>query len=312
MTTMDLFDKDTSQNLYSTPKYVEIRPLHALNDKGPFQFEFWSPREMFLLSTLRFTVVIKVVNDDGSVDGVAYDATADGKISLVNSPAQSLFDNIQQEIEGVPFSDHSRYYGCKAYTLQTFSYSSGVKRTNLNCELFKEDDATDTVKVNPNCSGFKARAAMIKRSKPIQLSFVPYLDFSANQHFLAPGHRLNLTLERARDEWSLLCSDGNMTPKIKIMALYAQIRVVSPIPTLSATIEKKMQSASVEYSITRNVVRTFTNPAGCSFVNAHNIYRGNLPRAIYCYFLNNEQAQGTMNTNPYVFLPYGVREGEPM
>ena len=74
LTDMDLFEKETSQNLYTcTPRYQEFKPLHSLNDRGPFHFEFWSPKDMYLLNTLRFTLTVRIVEDDGTVEGKAFE-----------------------------------------------------------------------------------------------------------------------------------------------------------------------------------------------------------------------------------------------
>ena len=309
LTDMDLFEKETSQNLYTcTPRYQEFKPLHSLTDRGPFHFEFWSPKDMYLLNTLRFTLTVRIVEDDGTVEGKALKPEYNGKFSVVNTFAHSLWDNIGQELENVTISDNSRRYGNKAYLLQTYSYSSTTKRTNMNCELFHEDDTAQSSDVNSECKGFRIRGEPFYQSRDVQMSFVPYLDFASNQHFLAPGHKLALILERARDEWSILCTDPNLRLKIKIVNLTAHMRAVTPLPQLSASIERKLATTSIEYSMTRNIIRSYTVTKGTSFVNVENIFRGTLPRAIYCYFQDNNQVQPTFASNPYVLRPYNLRE----
>ena len=43
-------------------------------------------------------------------------------------------------------------------------------------------------------------------------------------------------------------------------------------------------------------------------VSVANIFRGNLPRAIYFYYLSNPQVNGDYSHNPHIFKHYYTRE----
>ena len=310
ITDLNVFEDITvPERLYGPPKIREFQPLHSLTDSGPVVIDFWSPTEVLLLQTLQIIIKLKIVHDDGSKNGINLTNGQSGKVSSVNMLPQLMWSQISQELNNQPINEHSRNYGRKVYVQHTFSYSRNVKKNNLVCELFIPDDATNTDEVDGSCNGFKKRAKYFDESKSRQFVFNPLLDFSSEQHFLAPTHKLTLSLERQRDDWCLFSLDNTIKPKIKIEHIVAQARCLQPLPRLNIEIEKKLKSTGVQYKMQRNVIRSYTFPDGSSHIQADNIFRGpHLPRALYAYFLENDQIQGKLNSNPLVMRPFNIRE----
>ena len=240
VTTLNVFeDVQNPERLYGTPKTREFQPLHSINDSGPIVFDFWSPTEIILLHTLSFIIKLKIVHDDGTKNGINLTTAQKGKVSCVNMLPQMMWAQIAQELNNQPINEHSRNYGRKVYIQHTFSYSKNVKKNNLICELFIKDDVIDTDVIDGTCAGFKKRAEFFDESASRQFVFSPLLDFSSEQHFLAPTHKLTLTLERQRDDWCLFTIDDAIKPKIKIESIIAQARCLQPLPRLNIEIEKK-------------------------------------------------------------------------
>ena len=251
---------------------------------------------------------LSIVIDDNSIDGAPLTQANDTELSICNSFAHSLFNEIICELCSVPISDHSRHYGTKAFILQNFSLSRNIKLNNLNTEYWIHDDITDETTVNSKCTGFVERGKIVRRSKIIQVVFTPLLDFSALQQHLAPGHNLRLKFERSRDSFPLLCTNDNLRPKVRIHNIYSTIRCAIPTSRYLGQLQQKMSSKGVPYLLTRNVIRNYVMGQGVTNVSVANIFRGNLPRALYIYFLNNEQVNGSYKHNPHIFKHYSIRE----
>ena len=65
---LDILSKYKEAKLFSRGKYIPIRPLQALTDEGPYQFEVGShtTTDVFMLKSLRLTVKLKIVKSDGT------------------------------------------------------------------------------------------------------------------------------------------------------------------------------------------------------------------------------------------------------
>ena len=208
---------------------------------------------------------ISIRDDDASIDGAQLPDT--DQLSICNSFAHSMFSEIICELCSVPISDHSRHYGSKAFILQNFSLSRTIKLHNMNPEYWVHDSVTNETKTNPNCDGFKERAKIIRKSQVFQVIFTPILDFSALQQHLAPGHSLRLKFERSRDSFPLLCTDGNLRPKIRVHNIYSTIRCAVPNHKFSTQLQQKMSSKGVPYLLTRNVIRSYVMGQGVTNVS---------------------------------------------
>ena len=308
---VDLFHLNTDnkdKDKYEAPQYVTIRPLDAIRDDGPYLFELWSTRLIYLLKTLRVVMEVSLTNDNNTLDGESFTNTHDDEISVCNSFAHACFGEIGTELCGVPISDHSRHYGTRSHILQKFSLTKDVKQNNLNCEYWAHDSDTLSTKTDNKCIGFKARKEVFKQSNIVQIVFCPILDFSASQQNLAPGHSLKLKFERSRDSFSLLCTNPSLRPKIKMHNIYLTVRCAVPNTMFLQSIKKQMSTKKVPYDVTRNVIRTFVHSKGVTDISVANIYRGKLPRSCYFYMLNNEQTGGSYGSNPHVFKHYDLRE----
>ena len=301
-TGLDVFSKYSEAELYTGSKYIPIKTVNAIQQAGPFLFEIGGhdSKDFVVLKSFRLTIKLRITNEDGSSlnDGAA--------VSVVNSFGHSLFENITTKINNVPISDHARLYPYKAYIQQCYSFSSAVKKSNLNCEYYFNDDVVTNNKVNVSCRGFKERGQMIKNSRVLTLSIIPYIDLASSPHYLCPGHSLSLEFDRSKQSFSLLSVGGEY--KIHILDLTLWARLVEPVPSISANLTRKLSTSTVTYPFTRSVVRSFQVHSGTSHISINNILRGKLPRAVYFVFLENSQTMGAIDRNPFVFLNHDIME----
>ena len=253
-TGLDILTKYREANLYSRAKYIPLRPLNAISDEGPYQFMIggYSNPDAIMLKSMRLTVKFKVVKNDGS------DLGANERVSIVNTLIHSLFENVGCKLNDTPISDHARLYHYKAFIQQMYSYSHEVKNHNLECEYFLKDaittDTSPTIPVNlADPTPLGVRKSWIVGSKTIHGTIIPYVDITSTPHFLCPGHSLFLEFERSRSSFSLIADQDSY--KIKIIDMILWIRALEPLPSISNSLEKYKNSGTIQYPITRNVIR---------------------------------------------------------
>jgi hypothetical protein len=68
--------------------------------------------------------------------------------------------------------------------------------------------------------------------------------------------------------------------------------------------------ALAKYQLTRVEVKTFVFAAGSQSLSIDNAVLGPLPKRILCTFVKNSDLLGTLDSNPYNFRHYGIREFE--
>ena len=237
-------------------------------------------------------------------------------MSIVNTPIHSLFENIVVMLNGTPISDHARLYSFKAFFTQMFSYSDQVKKHNLEVEYFLEDEVTENTEISfpdNDENPINIRKGWVSDSKIIHGSIVPFIDIMSTNHYLCPGHCLKLEFERSRSNFSLLSDSNNDNFKINILDIVITARALEPLPSISATLQKYRNTGTVQYPITRNIIRMWQQHPGISRIEVNNIYGdGALPRALYVFFLEDGQLLGALNKNPFILKNYNVMEANVM
>jgi hypothetical protein len=302
-TGLDIFSKYSVSDLYTNSAIISHKPSQALQDAGPYIFELGSQnnKDFIMLQSMRLAISFKIVNFDGT------DLEDGASVSFCNNIGHSLFCDIAVKLNNTPLNGNCKLYAYKSYIQQMFSFSGAAKATNLNCEYFSVDDHIDNTSINPGGESFKIRMSQAERSNVMSVNIVPLVDFMSTQHFLAPGHTLYMEFERSRDSFALFADMENKY-KIKILDLTLTARHLQLKPSLHSNIEKKMKTSSVYYPFTRNTIRSFQIHSGTTHINLYNIWRGQLPRAMYFAFLDNTQIAGSVTKNPYAFLPYNIME----
>ena len=168
-----------------------------------------------------------------------------------------------------------------------------------------EDDNSDSV--------LAIRKEWIANSKSLQATVIPYIDISSSSHYLSPGHCLHLEFERTRSSFSLLANNDNKGYKILIEDLFLTARYLDPNQNISSTLQKYKNNNTIQYPITRNIIRTRRFHSGISQIHINNIFTsGNakLPRALYVLFLEDGQISGAINKNPFIFTHQNVMESQ--
>ena len=203
---MALFDEFKLPKKYEGKKCFVVRPTAPINQNAPIRIVLGhaESRSFTPMHLVRGLINFKIVHDDNTQLGKDMTEDDDDKVSVINDIGYGLFESVGVKLVNVPISQHCRMHSWRAYMKQCHSYSPNVKKTNLASEYYAEDDPSDTVVVNEECSGFKARAAAIKRSRECSAAFIPQVDIFSSVRWLAPGHTLELEFKHAGAESYIL------------------------------------------------------------------------------------------------------------
>ena len=165
--------------------------------------------------------------------------------------------------------------------------------------------------VEDETSVLAIRKEWIANSKSLQATVIPYIDISSSSHYLSPGHCLHLEFERSRSSFSLLANNNNY--KIVIEDLFMTARYLEPTQNISNTLQKYKNNSTIQYQITRNIIRTRQIHTGISQIHVNNIFfsgQGKIPRALYVFFQEDGQISGAINKNPFIFTHQNVMESQ--
>lgn len=299
----DYFSKEKIENFFSRTEIVEIKPINNLTS-GPIWFQIGSFDSNYFipLDGIRAEIELSVVKNSGENLG----ADDVDKIAYVNYLGVNLFENINVKLNGVAVSDHSRLHQLKSTLQLYYSYGKMGKKYNQTVDRYSEETFTNTTAVDTNCVGFQKKKSDLNNSKRIFVNFLPLIDLSSGLNYLCKGHELFLEFERGKDSWALLTAENDQDLKIVIHDFKLQVQCIFPNPEFNNSISRKIANSSIHYNFTRNVMRTFQIYTGSAQVSWNNIFLGQLPRAMYFLFLDNDQISGNIKNNPHTWLPYNV------
>jgi len=143
--TDDLELKEGSLDLFTVPKIdnklhsgqpTKYRPLNALNDSGPFEFQISADPEHFIkLPSIRLAGTVRVKTSETA------QITAADVISVCNLFPHSLFKQIEVLVNDKPVNDQSSAtYPIKSCLEATCSFSKEALETHMVMAGFEKDD----------------------------------------------------------------------------------------------------------------------------------------------------------------------------
>lgn len=297
---IDVFSVPPVDNVLQEGKTVYFYPLNSAESKGPFDFTIpRDPESYIYLPLTRLEGTVEITKPDGTAL-----AEAD-QISVVNLFTQSLFKQVECEINGTQVCDLSTpTYAWKSFIETHLTYNDGAKKSHLKCSLYEKDTLAKEENYTLENEGAKKRLALLAGTK-FYFSNVIHSDFFHCQRYLIPNTELKLKFIRNEDKFSLL---GAPTKDAKIILsnLKLSMRKIKIDPVVKAAHEHKLQTHPAIYPLTQSKIKTFQIPIGTTSIEIPSILQGNLPRSLIFAFLNGNAFNGNINGNPFFFPNMGV------
>jgi hypothetical protein len=292
---------------------IGIRPLR--NDhQGPYDFLIPTRGNDYIQpNTMRLFMQIRVTKKDGTV------LAANENVAPVNMFASSMLKSAEFLIAGkqvAALTTDSLHL--KTLIETVLSYGNDPGKTHLKASGFYPDTAhhfddvnyfTVETLTNKNSKneGYVKRKALIAGSEVLQLEIPLHIDFLQTDKYFPPGLPLILKFNRENDSFALMSdkTDGDAY-KIEIQEMKLYVRYVQVAPEILEDHRKKFMTQTIKYPINMTTMRTHPISAGMSAVSIPNLFSGRLPKSLVMCFLENDNYNGKLNTNPYNFKHHDV------
>lgn len=276
-----------------------VRPVGGVVGDGPFEFIIPESDDGFLhLDSINLFAKCKITKPGGGDLEDPEDVVApinNFGIALWANTEVSLNDYVVSQ-RSVPFSNY------KGHLETILSYDKSMKDAHLPCQLFYPDspglyNKTEIVGFNVN-EGYKQRRALANRSKVFETISPIKADFLRTMNHLAPGNKLSIRLDKAKNSFLLLAKEqeGGDLPdyEVKILDLklyYNRIRLAENIKPI----------ARERYPIETTEMKIFPLSSGLLQANIDVIGSGRIPKTVIVAQVLTEAMKGSYKENPFFF-----------
>jgi hypothetical protein len=293
----DLFTPIVPENVLRNGITIELNPINSITSSGPYEFSIpRDPDHYIYLPLSRLYGTVEVVKLDGTP------LTATENTSICNLFPQSLFKQMEIEIEGTQINDiSSSTYAIKAYLETILSFGSEAKATHLQMAGWlgdsqgKENDIT--------ADSWKKRQLNIL-GKEYFFSMLLHCDFFQMERFLLPNTGFTLKLIRNADSYSFIAED--LKAKIIIKNLRLSIHKIKIAPDFDKSIESNLAKEPALYPLTQSKIKSFLLQTGTSSTFVQSVLSGSLPQSMIICFLDAKAFNGDVTANPFVFQNFNL------
>ncbi len=299
---LDSFSVPPVDSILKDGRTVYYYPVTSITDSGPYEFLITKdPDHYIFLPMTRLEGQLEIVTTDGDA-GIA---EAD-KVSVVNLFTQSIFKQVECEINGTEVCDLSTpTYAYKSFIETHLTYGKSAKDTHLYCSLYEKDTPEQEEVLDVANTAWVSRKKRVVSKKKINFSNIIHSDFFQCHKYLIPNTDLKLKFIRNDDKFSLM-GDGTKDFKIKVNSLKLQIRKIKIDPSYQQTLESQLQTTPALYNLTQSKIKTFNIPTSTKSVDIPNIIQGNLPRSVHIGFVSSDGFNGNIKANPFKFGNFGI------
>ena len=292
---LDSFSVPPVDTVLKDGKTVYYYPITSVTDAGPYEFQIVKDPDHYIhLPMTRLEGELEIVKADGTA------LAADEKITVCNLFTQSIFKQVECELNGTEVCDLSTpTYAYKSFIETHLTYGTSAKETHLYCSMYHKDTPGKEELLTDANVGGSTRTARIRGQK-IRFSNIIHSDFFQCHKYLIPNTDVKLKFIRNSDKFSII-GEAAKEYKIKVHKLQLQVRKIKIDPGYQQTLESTLATTPALYNVTQSKIKTFNIPTGTTSLDIPNVIQGNLPRSVHIGFVSNDAFNGTIGTNPYVF-----------
>ncbi|GFY55655.1 uncharacterized protein TNIN_424381 [Trichonephila inaurata madagascariensis] len=131
-----------------------------------------------------------------------------------------------------------------------------------------------------------------------------HTDLGTQPRLLISGTTIQVSLLKAKDEFTLLAKSGNYRLQIKNISLF--IRKCDVSSSILVGHEKALEQSLVQMPFTRIKTKTFTLSSGLKSVIIPNAVNGILPSRMILGLVSNSTFNGYLKKNPFNFKNYNL------
>ena len=301
---LDLFERNAVQSAIVDGRWVELRPVNAIEETAPVDFRIDGTSEDFIdLAETYIKVKIRVTNAAGNAGYGANDMVAP-----VNLILQSMWEKIDVFFNGKRVSSSGQTYPYKAYIESLLNLSTDVKKGQLSASGWHMDSPFHFETLDNDNDGFMKRKEIGQDRNVISLMGKLHSDVFNQNRCLIDGVNIDIQLNRSKNAFCIMQAVGENVEnyKIKLDEASLFVRKVKVLPSCRLGIYKGLEIAPIRIPIRRTSQRVFSIANGLTTWSQESVIVGQLPRRITIGFVRTEALSGAYNRNPFKFHHYNI------
>ena len=299
-TELEFFEQRPVQTVLDQSQWVDIHPLNSVTQgSAPIEFTINSTTDDYLdLNDTMLFLRCKVVKANGDNFAAADNQTT----ALINNGLHSLFSDIKLSLGNTQIEGGDHMYGYKAYLSNLLLFSNAVKASQLVSAGFVKDTAGQFSTATDDNKGHKARLAMVKNSRSLDLCGPLWIDFMTQGKYLLNQVDVHLKLIRAKPEFCLMGAQA----RVDIESAVLYVRRVKVSPGVIMKHAEQLSQMNALYPVQHSRLITYTIPSGTQSHTRDGLFRGHMPKMLIFGMVTNKAYSGNIETNPFEFQHFGV------
>ena len=293
-----LFDNFPTNAGIEHTQWVEYRPLSQLNEDSPIEFNIPGTGSQYLdLKRCRLYIQAKIVKTDGS------NITKDDKVGPVNLYLQSLWRQVDVEIQQQLLSSTGVSYPYKAMLDVMLNYGRDAKESQLETQLYYKDSPTYMDSTDP-CStenvGLFYRHKYSKESMLVDMEGPLYESVFQLDRYLLNGVDVRIKLHPSAQSFRLMADNNSY----KSVITDAKIKVckVAVSPDVMVAHANILKQIPAKYPFYKTEMKTYNISSGQYSFNLDNVFNGKIPTKISMVMVKSLAYAGSFGLNPYNFI----------
>ena len=301
--TLDLFTLPATQYAIQTNLVTEHRPIATINSSSVITFVINSSNDEYInLKDMQFRVKLRVncKKTDDSTPAV----TDWVSVSPVNYLLNSLFKQVNVEINGKQITISPQTYPYKAIFESIFGFTKDAKESHLTATGYSKDSTTNPDVIDTTRNSMVNPNKVTEGGKTIELIGKPHLDIAFQERAILGGSTIKIEFTPHDPSFYLRADTTKVIPSVDFIdaSLFIHRSKVSPL--IHEAHQEALKKGNARYPICRNEVKTFSISTGAQSATIDNIFNGQLPRRAFVAMVSNNAFNGTYAKNPFNFNHY--------
>lgn len=300
---------------------TEVRPISTLASDQPIEFivnsavdEYINLSETYLFLKARIKIKKETTTTVPASSAAAAEAAAatnkdnplqwEGAEWLHVEPVQnfmhSIFSSVEVRIGDKDIVAHPQNYPFRAFLDKLLGYSTTAKATHLVTELWggssdRRSSSTPRTK----------DALKFENGDWFDMMGRLHIDLTFQEKNLIGGTELRIRLNPNDPKFYFILPEG-IKAELELGQAMLLVHKAKVYPSLVAAHHAAITNAAARYPITRTEVRQQSIPAGQVDALLDNCIRGQIPRRMFLFLVDNETLNGSLATDPFSFRHYDL------
>ena len=296
-----LFQNPSVDTTINHREWIEFRPTAQISRGSALEFNVSGKTTDYIdLKNTRLALKIRLMKGTNAV-------IATNKVALANIPLQTLWRQVDVEIQQQLISSSGTSYPYKAYLDVLLNYGSDAKSTQFQSQLFHRDISESMDEAYPDTgsnTGLAIRWQYTKTGGVVDLEGPLYVDICQQNRFLLNGLQINFRLWPHVEAFRLMSAEENADYHVDIVDACLKVCCVKVAPSVQLAHAEVLKKHPALYPFNRSVVKTYSVPKGFFDLCIDDIFQGEVPSKLVIGLVSSEAYSGNFTKNPFNFKNY--------